>query len=73
MLVQNVQLFKNGQKSPSWQDRLFVHLDLVSMSFTYSYIGGVHLSKLDFFVHLFKMDFVVEMHPIFVTSMLFAY
>jgi hypothetical protein len=37
----------------------FVHLDLVHMIFTDSYIGVVHL--------LAKMDFVVEMHPTFVT------
>jgi hypothetical protein len=32
-----------------------------------SYIGAVHLGKIDFLVHLAKMDFVVEMHPTFVT------
>ena len=37
----------------------FLHLDLVHMIFTDSYIGAVHL--------LVKMDFVVEMHPTFVT------
>jgi hypothetical protein len=39
------------------------------MIFTDSYIGAVHLGKMDFFVHLAKMDFVVEMHPTFVTYM----
>ena len=45
----------------------FVHLDLVCMIFTDSYIGAVHLGKMDFLVHLAKMDFVVKMHPTFVT------
>ncbi len=45
----------------------FVHLDLVRMIFTDSYIGAVHLGKMDFFVHLAKMDFVVKMHPSIVT------
>ena len=35
-----------------------VHLDLVRMIFMDSYIGAVHLAK---------MDFVVKMHPTFVT------
>ena len=56
-----------------------VHLDLVCMIFTDSYIGAVHLckmdflvhlGKMDFLVHLAKMDFVVKMHPTFVTQML---
>ena len=47
-----------------------VHLDLVRMIFTDSYIGAVHLGKMDFLVHLAKMDFVVKMHPTFVTQML---
>ncbi len=48
-----------------------VHLDLVCMIFTDSYIGAVHLGQMDFFlVHLAKMDFVVKMHPTFVTQML---
>jgi len=37
------------------------------MIFTDSYIGAVHLGKMDFFVHLAKMDSVVKMHPTFVT------
>ena len=67
MLVQKGQLKKNGQKSPSAEMDFFVHLDLVRMIFTDSYIGAVHLGKMDFFVHLAKMDFVVKMHPTFVT------
>ena len=47
----------------------FVHLDLVRMIFTDSYIGSVHLGEMAFFVHLSKMDFVVDMHPTFVTYM----
>ena len=47
-----------------------VNLDLVHMIFTYSYIGAVHLGKMDFLVFLAKMDFVVKMHPTFVTQML---
>ena len=39
----------------------FVHLDLVLLIFTDSYIGTVHLGKMDFFVHLAKMDFIVQM------------
>ena len=46
---------------------VFVHLDLVRMIFTDSYIEAVHLGKMDFLVHLAKMDFVVKMHPTFVT------
>ena len=45
----------------------FVHLDLVRMIFTDSYIEAVHLGKMDFFVHLAKMHFVVKMHPTFGT------
>jgi len=50
----------------------FVHLDLVCMIFTDSYIEAVHLGEMDFFVNLAKMDFakmdfVVKMHPTFVT------
>jgi hypothetical protein len=39
------------------------------MIFTDSYIGAVHLGKMDFLVHLAKMDFVVKMHPSIVTQM----
>ncbi len=46
---------------------VFVHLDLVRMIFTDSYIEAVHLGKMDFFVHLAKMHFVVKMHPTIVT------
>jgi hypothetical protein len=49
MLVQKGQLKKKWTKS--------------RMIFTDSYIGAVHLGKLDFFVHHAKMDFVVKMHP----------
>ncbi len=45
----------------------FVHLENVSMISTDSYIGGVHLEEMDFFVHLSKMDFAVETHPTFAT------
>jgi hypothetical protein len=38
-----------------------VHLDLVCMIFTDSYIGAVHLGKMDFLVHLGKMDFLVHL------------
>ena len=43
------------------------HLDLVQRIFTDSYIGAVHLGKIDFLCHLAKMDFVVKMAPLFVT------
>jgi hypothetical protein len=55
--------------SPRWT--LFkVHLDLVRMIFTGSYIGAVNLGKMEFLVHLAKIDFIVKMHPTFVTLML---
>jgi len=44
-----------------------VHLDLVRMIFTDSYIGAVHFGKMDFLVHLAKMDFAVKMRQTFVT------
>ena len=47
-----------------------VHLDLVRMIFTGSYIGAVNLGKMEFLVHLAKIDFIVKMHPTFVTQML---
>ncbi len=67
MRCQKVLLFQNGQKSPFLRDGLFVHLENVSMILTDSYIGGVHLGEMDFFVHLSKMDFAVETHPTFAT------
>jgi len=67
MLVQKGQLLKNGIKSPSRQDGLLCHLDLVSMNFTDSHIGACHLGKMDFLCHLAKMARVVKMAPAFVT------
>ena len=68
MLVPKGPTFsKWTKKSISQRWTFFVHLENVSMIFTDSYIGGVHLSKMDFFVHLSKMDFTVETHPTFAT------
>ena len=67
MLVRNVLLFKMDKKVHLGEMDFFVHLDLVHMIFTDSYIEAVHLGKMHFFVHLPKMHFVVEMHPSIVT------
>jgi hypothetical protein len=67
MLVPKVQLLKNGIKSPSRQDGLFMPSYLVSMNFTDSDIGACHLGKMDFLCHLAKMARVVKMAAAFVT------
>ena len=61
MLVQKGQLKKNGQKSPSAEMDFFVHLDLVRMIFTDSYIGACHPGKRDFYAT--KMARVVKVAP----------
>jgi hypothetical protein len=59
--------YKWTKKSHLAEMDFLVHLDLVHMILRESYIGVVHLGKIDFLVHLAKMDFVVKMHPTFVT------
>ena len=59
--------FEKLHKSPSRQDGLLCHLDLVSMIFMDSYIGACHLGKMDFLCHLAKMAFVVKMASTLVT------
>jgi hypothetical protein len=49
---------------------IFVHLENVSMNFTYSYVGSIHLGEMYNFVHLGEMVLAVKMYTIFATQML---
>ena len=67
MLVQKCQFKKKDKKIRLGEMYLFILFDFVSMNFTDSYIGTIHLGKMDRKIHLCKTYSVVKMYPTFVT------